>query len=61
MSRGGVLTRDRAFEVPRDFDFPSTVYSHGWCKLAPNRADTEAGTLEPAEDLERFVYSEGTR
>lgn len=46
MSRGGGLTRDRAFEVPRDFDFPSTVYSHGWCKLAPNRADTEAGTLE---------------
>ncbi|HEY7473205.1 MAG TPA: Fe-S cluster assembly protein HesB [Gemmatimonadota bacterium] len=36
----------RDFAVPRDFDFASTVYSHGWCKLAPNEADIDAGTLE---------------
>ena len=46
MSSGAALARERVFEVPRDFDFASTVYSHGWCKLAPNRADTDAGTLE---------------
>lgn len=32
--------------MPARFDFFATVYSHGWCMLAPNRADQEARTLE---------------
>ena len=32
--------------MPKEFDFFGTVYSHGWCMLAPNRADREAETLD---------------
>ncbi len=31
--------------VPADFDFRSTVSSHGWCLLAPFAWDQEAGVL----------------
>jgi 3-methyladenine DNA glycosylase/8-oxoguanine DNA glycosylase len=42
----GSSGRIRALGVPSEFDFAGTVYSHGWCMLAPNRADEEAATLE---------------
>ena len=32
--------------MPADFDFVGTVWSHGWCNLAPNRADEGRETLE---------------
>ncbi|CAN5799432.1 hypothetical protein BH20GEM1_BH20GEM1_23080 [soil metagenome] len=32
--------------VPAGFDFPGTVYSHGWCRLAPNRTGPGEETLE---------------
>lgn len=32
--------------MPADFDFVGAVWSHGWCNLAPNRADEARGTLE---------------
>ena len=38
----------RAVAVPKDFDFAVTVYSHGWCMLAPNQPDEEGRTLERA-------------
>ena len=28
-------------DVPENFSFKSTVYSHGWCELAPFTLDTE--------------------
>lgn len=36
----------RAIPVPRGFDFPTTVRSHGWCLLAPFVWDDEADRLE---------------
>lgn len=38
----------RVVAVPRDFDFPVTAYSHGWCMLAPNRPDEDGERLERA-------------
>ena len=38
--------RTRAVAVPADFDFVCAVWSHGWCNLAPNRADEGRETLE---------------
>lgn len=38
--------RTRAFGVSTAFDLPATVYSHGWCMLAPNRTDPEEKMLE---------------
>lgn len=32
--------------VPADFDFAATVWSHGWCLLAPFRWDPEESVLE---------------
>ncbi|MGH7566637.1 MAG: DNA-3-methyladenine glycosylase family protein [Gemmatimonadota bacterium] len=40
--------RSRVFGVTAAFDLPATVYSHGWCMLAPNRTDPEERTLERA-------------
>ena len=28
-------------DTPKDFSFRSTVYSHGWCELAPFNLDVE--------------------
>ncbi len=36
----------RRFPVPKDFSFPSTVWSSGWCVLAPFSADYERRALE---------------
>jgi 3-methyladenine DNA glycosylase/8-oxoguanine DNA glycosylase len=42
----GSGSRIRALDVPAGFDFPDTVYSHGWCRLAPNRTGPGEETLE---------------
>jgi 3-methyladenine DNA glycosylase/8-oxoguanine DNA glycosylase len=39
-------TVNRRFPVPKDFAFRSTVWSSGWCVLAPFAADYERRTLE---------------
>jgi 3-methyladenine DNA glycosylase/8-oxoguanine DNA glycosylase len=44
--------RTRAFRTPRSFDLAATIYSHGWCMLAPNRPDEEEKTLERAWRVE---------
>lgn len=36
----------RRFPVPNDFSFQSTVWSSGWCVLAPFVSDHERATLE---------------
>lgn len=38
--------RLRTLEVLPDFDFRATVWSHGWCVLAPFRWEPETGVLE---------------
>jgi N-glycosylase/DNA lyase len=39
-------------DVPANFSFRSTVYSHGWCELAPFALDTENWRLS-------YVFSDG--
>src|SRR4051794_39123454 len=39
-------------ELPSDFSFRSTVYSHGWCELAPFSLDSEAWRLS-------YVFTDG--
>ena len=39
-------------ELPSDFSFRSTVYSHGWCELAPFSLDSEAWRLS-------YVFMDG--
>jgi N-glycosylase/DNA lyase len=36
----------RALDVPADFDFAATAYSHGWCVLAPFAWDDAARVLQ---------------
>lgn len=33
-------------DIPESFNFKSTVYSHGWCELAPFKLDTENWRLD---------------
>ncbi|MGH7588822.1 MAG: DNA-3-methyladenine glycosylase family protein, partial [Gemmatimonadota bacterium] len=47
-SRAGSKERLRGLAGPPGFDLAATVYSHGWCRLAPNRSDPEGNTLERA-------------
>ena len=44
----GPKKRICVFDGPPGFDLAGTVYSHGWCMLAPNRTDREEKTLERA-------------
>jgi 3-methyladenine DNA glycosylase/8-oxoguanine DNA glycosylase len=39
-------------DVPENFSFRATVYSHGWCELAPFSLDTENWRLS-------YVFSDG--
>jgi len=39
-------------DIPEDFSFRSTVYSHGWCDLAPFSLDTENWRLS-------YVFTDG--
>jgi len=39
-------------DVPENFSFRATVYSHGWCELAPFSLDTENWQLS-------YVFSDG--
>jgi 3-methyladenine DNA glycosylase/8-oxoguanine DNA glycosylase len=39
-------------EIPKDFSFRATVYSHGWCELAPFSVDAENWRLS-------YVFSDG--
>lgn len=38
-------TRAYELNVPDDFDFSATVWSHGWCKLAPYAWDPDSAEL----------------
>jgi 3-methyladenine DNA glycosylase/8-oxoguanine DNA glycosylase len=40
-------------DVPADFDFQATVWSHGWCFLEPFRSRDEGRILERALRLDR--------
>jgi len=39
-------------EIPEDFSFRATVYSHGWCELAPFSLDVDSWRLS-------YVFSDG--
>ena len=41
-------------EIPDNFSFRATVYSHGWSELAPFALDEEAWRLS-------YVFSDGKR
>ena len=45
------LNRSIQLQVPRDFDFWSTVWSSGWCGLAPFSFDEERRTLSRVHGL----------
>ncbi len=39
------MTTKLILETPRDFNFKTAVYSHGWCQLLPFEIDTERWRL----------------
>lgn len=41
-----------SLEIPANFSFRSTIYSHGWCELAPFALDEQNWTLT-------YVFSDG--
>jgi 3-methyladenine DNA glycosylase/8-oxoguanine DNA glycosylase len=46
--------------VPRDFNFWSTIYSHGWCVLPPFSIQKEEGTFSRIVSLEKNLSAECT-
>ncbi len=48
------MPRTLFLTVPESFSFKSTIYSHGWCELAPFEIDEENWRLS-------YVFSDGDR
>ena len=48
---GRLSTSSLATKSPEPFDFPGTVYSHGWAVLDPNEWDPSSRTLRRTERL----------
>lgn len=60
------MTRALYIDLPGHFNFRSTVYSHGWCELAPFALDTEKWHLRyvfghAKTAIPVTIYEQGTR
>jgi N-glycosylase/DNA lyase len=61
------MTRKIFIDLPAHFNFRSTVYSHGWCELAPFELDVDnwrlkyVFRLEGGESVQAMMHQEGGR
>ncbi len=54
------MPRSLVIDVPENFSFRSTVYSHGWCELLPCELDDENWRLSYVfSDVQNDKYSRG--